>query len=392
MIALTQLLPSGGALCDRLALHKTSGFGHTSPALLEIIDPLEIAPGVFWVGKRDPDSLFHSNPYLRVFRGEQGEPELSILVDPGSAADVAIVCNKVTRVLGDMSRLSAVFINHQDPDVGSSAPRILGRHAPSALVLCSEDTWRIIVHGGLPKERYVPTDSYDVMQLATGHKIKPVPTPFCHFRGAVMLYDFESKVLFSGDLFGGLTEPGLADIWATEADWKGIRAFHQLYMPTNAALRRAVAAIRKLEVDVIAPQHGRIIQGPLVEEFMGRLEELPVGLDVLDEDTRDLDGWNTVLSRVLEVASMLLGDPAIAALEQHRHLHDTMRFGAQPAAVSLGRWTVGQVVAALTHGQPASLSNTVKLEALAAAEDLGLPTPDITLAQESRQAPRGLFS
>ena len=368
--------------------------GHTGRALLEIIDPLEIAPGVFWVGKRDPDSLFHSNPYLRVFEGGEGGPQLSILVDPGSAADVAIVCNKVGRVLGDMSRLSAVFINHQDPDVGSSAPRILGRHAPSALVLCSEDTWRIIVHGGLPKERYVATDGYDVMQLATGHKIKPVPTPFCHFRGAVMLYDFESRVLFSGDLFGGLTEPGQADIWATEDDWKGIRAFHQLYMPTNAALRRAVAAIRKLDppVEVIAPQHGRIIQGTLVEEFMGRLEELPVGLDVLDDDDRDLEGWNTVLSRVLEVASMLLGTPAVAALEQHRNLQDTVQFdGTRPRVTSLGRWSVSQVVSALTHGQPASLSNTVKLEALAAAEDLGLPTPDITLSEENRQAPAGLF-
>jgi len=368
-------------------------YGH----LLELVDPLEIAPGVFWVGKRDPEALFHANPYLRVFDDPSGGPRLSILIDPGSAADIAIVCSKVGRVLGDMNQLSAVFINHQDPDVGSSAPRILGRHSPRALVMCSEDTWRIIVHGGLPQDRFVATDRYDTMQLATKHKIKPVPTPFCHFRGAVMLYDLESQVLFSGDLFGGLTEPGQADIWATERDWSGIRAFHQLYMPANSALRRAVDLIRQLDppVEMIAPQHGRVIQGDLVREFLQRLEQLPVGLDILDDDVRDLDGWNTVLSRVLDVATMLMGPSATRRLEGRHNLHDTLRFeDNRPRLTSLGRWTVGQVVSALTLGEPTSLSSPVKLEALTAAEDLGLPTPDISLAEVRRaqsEAGTGLF-
>ena len=368
-------------------------YGH----LLELIDPLEIAPGVFWVGKRDPEALFHANPYLRVFDDPGGGPRLSILIDPGSAADIAIVCSKVGRVLGDMNQLSAVFINHQDPDVGSSAPRILGRHSPHALVMCSEDTWRIIVHGGLPQDRFVATDRYDTMQLATKHKIKPVPTPFCHFRGAVMLYDLESQVLFSGDLFGGLTEPGQADIWATERDWSGIRAFHQLYMPANSALRRAVELIRQLDppVEMIAPQHGRVIQGDLVREFLQRLEQLPVGLDILDDDARDLEGWNTVLSRILDVATMLMGPSATRRLKDRHSLHDTLRFdGDLPRLTSLGRWTVGQVVSALTLGEPTSLSSPVKLEALAAAEDLGLPTPDIALEEVRRaqsEAGGGLF-
>ncbi len=38
----------------------------------ETIDSIEIAPGIHWVGKRDPSSLFHANPYLRVFTGDDG--------------------------------------------------------------------------------------------------------------------------------------------------------------------------------------------------------------------------------------------------------------------------------------------------------------------------------
>lgn len=365
--------------------------------MLEVIDPLEIAPGVFWVGKRDPESLFHANPYLRVFEHPAGGDPLSILIDPGSASDVAVVCSKVARVIGDMTRLSAVFINHQDPDVGSSAPRILGRHSPEALVICSQDTWRLIVHGGLPEDRFVATERYKTMKLATGHVLQPVPTPFCHFRGAVMLYDPASRVLFSGDLFGGLTEPGQADIWASETDWKGVRAFHQLYMPTNVALRRAVSAIRALDppVSIIAPQHGRVIQGDLVEMFVRRLEELPVGLDILDDDARDLQGWNTVLGRVLDASTMFLGPSVVPRLEGRTRLQDTVAFrDGRPWITGLGRWTLGRLVAAITEGEPAALANTVKLEALSAAEDLGLPSPDITLVEEGRSAqnrPFGLF-
>ena len=50
--------------------------------------------------------------------------------------------------------------------------------------------------------------------VPTGHRLIPVPTPYCHFRGAVMLYDPETRVLFSGDLLGGITAPGPHDLWA----------------------------------------------------------------------------------------------------------------------------------------------------------------------------------
>jgi len=32
---------------------------------------------------------------------------------------------------------------------------------------------------------------------------------------------------------------------------------------------------------MLAPQHGGIIQGALIEEFLSRMEELPVGLDII---------------------------------------------------------------------------------------------------------------
>ncbi|UQA62926.1 protein kinase domain-containing protein [Polyangium aurulentum] len=354
----------------------------------EIISPVEIAKDTFWVGKRDPKSIFHANPFLRIFRpkpGFEGQGPFHLLVDPGSSSDFPIVSAKITTLIGGMSKLSSLFINHQDPDVGSSAAVITARYAPQASIICSEATWRLIVHFNLPPERYLDTARFPRgFDVPTGHVMLPVPSPFCHFRGAVMLYDPETRVLFTGDLFGGLTPLEARGLWADESDWAGLRAFHQTYMPTNRVLVRAVEAIRRLDppVEIIAPQHGRLLRGPILTRFMDRLTRLPVGLDILDEDAdaETLVAWNSVLRRVVRTARMVLGHEADERLLHNEDLRDTLRIvGDNVTLTSLGRWTLGAVVDALTAGQTPTIANPIKLEAILACEELELPSPDIRI-------------
>lgn len=352
------------------------------------VESVEIAQDTYWVGRRDPGSIFFANPYLRVFRsGGSKSKQINLLIDPGSHSDFSVVSAKVTALIGNLKRISAIFINHQDPDVGTSATTLINRFAPKATVLCSEDTWRLIVHLNLPRDNFVAVDRFpNGMRLGTGHLVMPVPSPFCHFRGAVMPYDPETRVLFSGDLFGGLTDSNAQGLWADESDWRGMRAFHQLYMPANQALRHVVARIRKLDPfpELIAPQHGRLIRGPLIHEFLDRIEQLPVGLDIIeDTGTETLDGWNHVLARVLDTARALLGPHGEIALADARELEDSLSFeGPQPQITDIGRWTLGKVVEYLCRGEPAQVANPIKFEAITAAEELGLPAPDIAIEEE----------
>jgi len=386
-----RLVHPGPALSAWTALPASTGAPRPMPLTPhptpELVSPIEIAPDTYWVGKRDPKSIFHANPYLRIFRGQgpNGGPltQFNLLVDPGSSSDFAVVSSKVTSLLGGMNKLSALFINHQDPDVGSSSQVISARYAPHAAILCSEATWRLVMHLNLPKDRFIDTDRYpDGCRLPTGHVIVPVPSPFCHFRGAVMLYDPLTRVLFSGDLFGGLTVEGAVGIWADESDWSGMRAFHQTYMPTTRALARVVARIRALTppVEIIAPQHGRLLRGAILQRCLERIATLPVGLDVMEDDASPdvLAAWNSVMRRVIETAKMLLGSAALEGLRVSDMLADTIRVDDQNVTVtSLGRWTVGTAVGVLTAGQPPEVANPIKLEAIAAAEQLDLPCPDL---------------
>ncbi len=377
--------PSGGVPST-----ISSGVAPVSQSHLpDNMSPVEIAPGTFWVGMRDPKSIFHANPYLRVFKSGSTEP-YNLVIDPGSSSDFAVVTSKVSSVIGRMGALSGVFINHQDPDVGSSASQICGRYAPRASIFTSEATWRLVVHFNLPRDRFVDTDAARRgLTLPGGHHVIPVPSPFCHFRGAVMLYDPETRVLFSGDLFGGITAAGPHDLWAEPSDWSGVRAFHQAYMPTSRAIAAAVRAIQRLDppVEIIAPQHGRLLRGDVLQRFMQQLEKLPVGFDIMDDvgDGADaMAAWSSVLNRVMHIARMILGDGADQAIVRDEEMAECCDLHQGRFEVtSAGRWVVSTAVRLLTTGKNATIANPIRLEAVLACEELELPSPDVMLEGEA---------
>lgn len=355
----------------------------------ELDRPVEIAADTFWVGRRDPTALFHQNPYLRVFRDGHGAITHSVLVDPGAPPDLGVVTGKVAAVLGDFARLTHVFLNHQDPDVAAATPEVLAR-APHATALCSEDTFRLVVHTGVPRARFVATERWPDALPAPVASLVPVPSPYCHFRGAVMLFDPSTGVLFSGDLFGGVTAAGAVGLDADETDWPGLRAFHQIYMPANVAIRRVLARIERLspEVTAIAPQHGRILRGPAIRATIDRLASLPVGLDILDEEDADaLARWNEVFDVLLAHAREALGPRADGRLSDDVVLADTLDLEAGPPHVEgLGRWTVERALETLCREAPLEVGQRLCTTVLEAAAGRALPAPRVRL--EGEPAPR----
>ena len=365
----------------------------TDPKKLAIL-PVEIAPDTYWVGKRTPHEIFYANPYLRTFKGKEGQ--FNLLIDPGSSADFSVVQAKSSRIIGDMTHISAIFINHQDPDVASSAGTLLGRYAQSAHTLCTEDTWRLVQYYNIPRERFIALEKYPKgFSIPTGHWLLPVPSPFCHFVGAMMLYDPPTRVLFTGDLFGGLTDRNAQGLWADESDWVGMRAFHQIYMPTRQALKHAFANIRAIdgEIELIAPQHGRLIRGEWIAEFMRRLENLPVGLDIITDrqaTPEELNAWSAVLERAISSIDGLCDIDLRAALLEDPELRGLMHLRSGRLEITaLGKFTLERAIRVMCDLiKDGDLLSTVKYEVIFASSELNLPTPVMEL-DEDGGAPSG---
>jgi flavorubredoxin len=273
-------------------------------------EPVQIADETYWVGRRE-GSLLERNIYLRVFKG--AGHAINLIIDPGPPTDLMVLSQKVVKVIGNLKGVNLVFINHQDPDVAYNAG-YLQKMNPNLSVLCSEDTWRLIRFYDLNPKRHLAVESFKNMtvKLATGHILSFVPTPFCHFRGAVMLYDRETRVLFTGDLFGGLSYS--KDLYADESYWEGLKTFHQIYMPVQQALKLAVSNIRALEPPplMLAPQHGSIIAGEMVDYYLQRLEALPVGLNLLLE-SHQKENYIAAMNELLLELSPILGSEKLAA-------------------------------------------------------------------------------
>jgi len=265
---------------------------------------IELAEGVYWLGMRT-DSRLEINAYLRTFKGR--DKITNMIIDPGPPIYFDALQERVKGLVGDPRKIHIAYINHQDPDVGANAVYFQKRN-PKMTVICTEDTWRLTHFFGLKLANFQPVDKLKKgrARISTGHIVRFIPTPFCHFRGACMIYDETSRILFSGDLFGGLSFH--QELFATSEDWDGIRIFHQIYMPSQGALRLAVDKIRKIQPApvMIAPQHGPIIQGNLIEEFLDKMYDLPVGLDLLQPTIIDkeiyLQAINEILVNITEKA------------------------------------------------------------------------------------------
>ncbi len=267
-------------------------------------EAVEIAEGVYWVGRREGVAL-ERNTYLCTYRGNGAA--INVLVDPGPPKDLATIAAKVGSLCGSLEKIDLIFLNHQDPDVSANAA-VIQELNPRAHVWCSEDAWRLVHFYGLKPKGYSAIEHFRdrTTTLVTGHVVSFIPTPYCHFRGAVMYYDRSSRTLFSGDLFGGLSSRGeglLAD-----ASWSGVDIFHQLYMPSREALRRAVDAVWRLDPLplTIAPQHGALIQGERIPELLARVEELEVGLDLLRDEVAQ-ESYVLALNEILAGLARSLG-------------------------------------------------------------------------------------
>jgi glyoxylase-like metal-dependent hydrolase (beta-lactamase superfamily II) len=247
-----------------------------------------------------------------VFRGNG--LQLALVIDPGPPKDLDTIAAKIGAVIGSLDRVDLIFLNHQDPDVSANASAIQGLN-PRAHVICSEDTWRLARFYGLNPAAHSAVERFPKLQtrLATGHLVSFVPTPFCHFRGAVMLYDHESRVLFSGDLFGGLSRS--TSLIADDTSWSDVAVFHQLYMASNKALKMAIRGIRRLDKKprIIAPQHGGIIVGDRIAPLLKRMQRLKVGVDLL-VDEGDKQSLVNSVNDLLAKLSMLLGADVVSGL------------------------------------------------------------------------------
>ncbi len=227
---------------------------------------IEIAPDIYWLGFYDPAANFHCHPYL-IKVGDEG-----ILIDPGSVPHFPTVAQKVTSIIKP-NKIKYIVIHHQDPDLAANVPvfekiidnknlRVITTERASLLTnyIGFKSPYRLVEEGPLK---------------FNGREFQFIKTPYLHAPGAFVTYDPVNKTLFSSDIFGSYYENW--NLYAGDAYPKAMDRFHSTYMPPGDILKNQMKVFSKLKLDLIAPQHGSLIEKANIEYNIAALSQVKTG-------------------------------------------------------------------------------------------------------------------
>ncbi len=238
--------------------------------MLNFNNAIEVANDIYWIGKYIENDSFQAHPYL-ILNGNE-----SILVDPGSVLMYDELVRKIES-LTSIKNIKYLIASHQDPDICASIPeleKLINRD--DLRVVTHKRTAALIKHYGI-KSEYLYIDSINCeLELFGSKTLKFIATPYAHAPGAFATYEENSKSLFSSDLFGAKNK--FWSFYADENYFEDAKIFHENYMPSREILNYALNKIEVLDIEIILPQHGSIIQKKYISELINKLKKLDCGI------------------------------------------------------------------------------------------------------------------
>ena len=207
------------------------------------------------------------------------------LIDPGGELTYTRLFMAVSDYM-NVKNLDYVIASHQDPDIVASINKWLVGTDCKVVV---PSLWeRFIPHFTRPGQisgRTIAIPDHG-MNLELGNiSLKAIPAHSLHAEGNFQFYDPKSKILFSGDM-GANLPPGDLDepVKRLKDVLPFMDGFHRRYMNSNKVCRFWANMIRGLDIEMIAPQHGRPFVGKAVGEFIDWIAQLECGIDVMTQE------------------------------------------------------------------------------------------------------------
>lgn len=232
---------------------------------------------MFGRDKDKPEKVIDTNQYMVLSEGK------AILLDPGG---IELFAPMLAAVLqhAPIDSITDIFASHQDPDIISSLG-LWDKAIPNGR-LHAPWLWEgFIRHFGMENISYrALPDEGDLIEVGVA-KLQAVPAHYLHSSGNFHIYDPESKVLMSGDI-GAALEPIDAPLYVDdfESHIPKMEKFHQRWMPSNRAKNDWIKRVRELDIEIMAPQHGRLFTGDNIPKFLDWLEALEVGVAIAECD------------------------------------------------------------------------------------------------------------
>ena len=160
----------------------------------------------------------------------------------------------------DLKEIQYIVINHTEPD-HSGALGSLAKQASNATVVCSEKAvYHLKELYRLQDRNFLVVKDRDTLDIG-GKTLLFRITPFLHTEETMITYCIEDKTLFPCDIFS--THLTAKEYFVSKAEKDITEAFTVYYdlimSPHRKYVRPMMSMIKELDIDMIAPSHGYIL-------------------------------------------------------------------------------------------------------------------------------------
>jgi flavorubredoxin len=225
------------------------------------VTKLELKPDIYWVGGIDWDLRdFHGyktqrgstyNAYLIV-------DEKVVLVDTVKHYLYDEMLCRIQEII-DPSKIDIIVSNHVEMDHSGSIPKLL-KLAPEAEIITSSQGEKGLKRHYKQDWKMRVVESGDSVSIGK-RTLKFFHTKMVHWPDSMVTYIPEEKLLLPNDAFGQhIATPERFD---DEIGWDLVREeagkyYANIVLPYGEMVKKAIAALSELEIDMIAPSHGLI--------------------------------------------------------------------------------------------------------------------------------------
>lgn len=222
-----------------------------------------------------PANIVETNQYL-VRSGDQ-----AVLLDPGGTEIFPAMLGALSEQVA-IEEVRHIVLSHQDPDIGSSLP-LWREVCRSDLKVHVSWLWTDFLSHFDAEANLSPLPDRGA-EIALGElSLRLLPAHFLHSPGNFHVYDATARILFSADVGASLVKHGqrgglFVEDFAAHVQFMDL--WHRRAMGSERARDAWIAQVSRLDIAILAPQHGPLLRGDDVKRFLDWFAALPLGTGI----------------------------------------------------------------------------------------------------------------
>lgn len=308
-----------------------------------MLNAIEISPKVWWVGGIDwNERLFHGYTTERgiTYNAYLIMDEKITLIDTCKATFADELVQRISQVV-DPAKIDVVITNHVEMDHSGSLP-VIHKIAPNAEIYASAGAGvnELRAHFGIEA---TPVKTGDTLCIGE-RTLSFVTTPMVHWPDNMVTYSDIDKILFSNDAFGqhfATTKRFDDENDMCEVMKQAKKYYANIVWPYGMQAGRALAAVKGLELKMIAPSHGCIWRSH-IDEIIAKYEEWTT-YQTQEKAVVVFDSmWHSTESMAREICDAFIAEGISAQLidVKSTHISDIMFYMCDAKYVAVGSPTL----------------------------------------------------